>query len=163
MITILFVCLGNICRSPAAEGILRHLINQEVALKNVKVQSCGLGSWHVGQLPDACMRQVASKRGIYLTSPAQAFHPKFLEDFDYIFAADQEILHHLYLRAKTVKQKVKIHLLTAFSQIYHHQNIPAPFYKRETAFDEVLDMIEEACKGFIEHLKTRNKHAEASA
>ncbi|WP_213155337.1 low molecular weight protein-tyrosine-phosphatase [Neochlamydia sp. AcF65] len=160
MIAVLFVCLGNICRSPAAEGILRHLINQEVALKNVKVQSCGLGSWHVGQLPDARMRQAASRRGIYLTSQAQAFHQKFLEDFDYIFAADQEILHHLYLQAKSVKQKEKIHLLTAFSQIYHHQNIPDPFYKGDTAFEQVLDMIEEACKGFIEHLKASNKHTE---
>lgn len=159
MTSVLFVCLGNICRSPAAEGVLRHLVEQDndPALKDMVIRSCGMGSWYVGHLPDDRIRAAAKSRGIDLISRAQLFEVKFLDQFDYIFAADQEVLHHLYHHAKTLEQKSKIHLFTAFSSCYCNQVIPDPFYQGDAAFDYILDIIEDACEGFIVHLKKTKK------
>jgi len=157
MTSILFVCLGNICRSPAAEGVLRHMVQNDPDLKDIHIQSCGMGSWHVGQLPDDRIRYAAKNRGIDLISKAQIFDPSFFEKFDYIFAVDDEVLHHLYKYAKTPEQKAKINLLTAYSQCYPNENIPDPFYQGDAAFDYVLDMVEDACEGFITYLK-KNKN-----
>ncbi len=153
MVSILFVCLGNICRSPAAEGVLRHLISNEPNLSDMNISSCGMGSWYVGQLPDDRIRAAAKARGIDLISRAQLFDPHFLDKYDYIFAADHEVLHHLYRYAKTPQHKAKIHLFTAFSSRYPNQIIPDPFYQGDAAFDYILDIIEDSCEGFIGHLK----------
>lgn len=155
MPSVLYVCLGNICRSPAAEGILRHKIAHDPHLNEMRVSSCGMGSWYIGQLPDERMRAVAKMRGVELISRAQVFSPHFLDEFDYIFAADLEILHHLYRFARTPEQKSKIHLFTAFSSCYLNQMIPDPYYQGDSAFDSIFDMIEEACDGFIKHLKAQ--------
>lgn len=155
MNSVLFVCLGNICRSPAAEGVMRHLVSQEPELTPMLIQSCGMGSWYLGSLPDDRIRHAAKARGVDLISRARLFEPKFLDDFDYIFAADNEVLHHLYRYAKTPEQKSKIHLFTAFSSCYPNQAIPDPFYQGDAAFDNVLDMIEDSCLGFISHLKKK--------
>lgn len=156
MPSILFVCLGNICRSPAAEGVMRHLASKEPGFEKIHIQSCGMGSWYVGQLPDERIRSAAKARGIDLTSRAQLFKPDFLDQFDYIFAADDEVLHHLYRYAKTPEQKSKIQLFTAFSSCYFNQKIPDPFYQGDAAFDYILDMIEDSCEGLIAHLKKKN-------
>jgi protein-tyrosine phosphatase len=155
MTAILFVCLGNICRSPAAEGILRDLIKQDPDLshKNILVASCGLGSWHVGNLPDSRMQEAAKRRGILLTSRAQQFFPDFFDRFTYILAADHEVLKTLYKYAKTAEQKAKLHLITAFSGSYHNQEIPDPYYTGEAGFEQVLDMLEDSCQGIIAQIK----------
>lgn len=157
MISVLFVCLGNICRSPAAEGVLRHMILNDPELQEMEIRSCGMGSWYTGQLPDDRIRSAAKARGIDLISRAQLFQPRFLEEFDYIFAADHEVLHHLYRYAKTPEEKSKIHLFTAFSSCYPNQVIPDPFYQGDAAFDYILDIIEDSCEGFISHLKKQKK------
>lgn len=153
MVSVLFVCLGNICRSPAAEGVLKHMIAPHPHLKEMRIQSCGMGSWHLGQLPDDRMRAASKARGIDLISRAQMFESDFLNQFDYIFAADHEVLHLLYRMAKTPEQKSKIHLFTAYSVSYHNMDIPDPFYGGDAAFDNVLNMIEDACEGFIASLE----------
>lgn len=153
MASVLFVCLGNICRSPAAEGVLRHMTSNDPEFNDMLIRSCGMGSWYVGQLPDDRIRSAAKVRGIDLISRAQTFDPKYLDEFDYIFAADHEVLHHLYRHAKTPEQKSKIYLFTAFSSCYSNQVIPDPFYQGDAAFDYILDIIEDACEGFITHLK----------
>lgn len=148
---ILFVCLGNICRSPAAEGILRSLSRKENL--QLEIMSCGLGDWHVDQLPDARMRQAAFKRGITLSSKGKLFFPHFLDEFDYIMAADHEILEHLHQFAITPEQKSRLHLMTAFSTTYQGQSIPDPYYNE--SFDQVLDMLEDACQGLIHDIKEK--------
>src|ERR1700730_2947112 len=107
MVSVLFVCLGYICRSPAAEGILRHMHEQSSGKQSLHVESCGLGSWHVGQLPHDQMREAANERGIVLLSRAQQFKSSFFEQFDYILAADHIILNELYALAKTPEHKAK--------------------------------------------------------
>jgi protein-tyrosine phosphatase len=154
MPSILFVCLGNICRSPAAEGILRYKAQAEEGIRDLHVQSCGLGDWHVGQLPDERMREAAQIRGYTLSSRAQQFEDPFLDQFDLILAADSMVLNDLHRYAKTPDQKAKIHLITRFSSSYEGQDIPDPYYQGEGGFQLVLDMIEDSCEGLIEYLKT---------
>lgn len=152
MSSILFVCLGNICRSPAAEGVLRHLIEQDPRLKDIVIESCGIGDWHVGQLPDERMRNSAKGRGIILSSRAQQFKSEFLDRFDYILAADNEVLRDLYRFARNPEHKAKIHLITEFSASYKGEEIPDPYFGGEGGFELVLDMIEDSCEGLIKQL-----------
>lgn len=152
-VAVLFVCLGNICRSPAAEGILRHLAKEQ-GIQDLQVKSCGLGSWYLGSLPDSRMQDAILRRGIVLSSRAQQFQRDFFSEFDYILAVDQEVLAVLNQHA-TAKDKEKLSLITEFSTRYHHQEIPDPFYGNDAGFELVLDMLEDSCHGFLAHLKNR--------
>lgn len=152
-IKVLFICMGNICRSPAAEGILKHLSYQYPSLM-LHVESCGIGGWYVGSSPDIRMQQAAKARGIVLISVAKQFKDSYFEEFDYLLAADKEVLRYLYHYAKTAEQKAKIYLMTEFSLHYQGQEIPDPFYQGEGEFELVLDMLEDACQGLLEYLKS---------
>lgn len=153
MARVLFVCLGNICRSPAGEGILRHLAAQDPQFKDLVIESCGMGDWHLGHLPDARVRDAAKARGVLLTSRAQLFHPSMLDRFDHILAADHEVLNDLYRYAERPDHKAKIHLITYFSSLYKEQEIPDPYFGGEAAFELVLDMLEDSCQGLLAQLK----------
>lgn len=157
MKSILFVCLGNICRSPAAEGIMRALIqnNQQIIdPAEMHIESCGLGDWHTGRLPDERMREAAKNRGYILSSLAQEIKPEFFESFSLILAADHKVMNELYRHAATPEHKSKIHLITHFSACYKDQEIPDPYYQGKAGFELVLDMLEDACEGLFEHLKS---------
>lgn len=157
MVSVLFVCLANICRSPAAEEVLRTLGSRDYADLSLHVESCGIGSWQVGQLPDERMRHAAKRRGLSLTSRAKQFEPEFFERFDYILAADDKVLKALYQLAQSPEHKAKVHLLTAFSPCFKDQSLPDPYYHGEAGFEQVLDMIEDACEGFLAQInKKRN-------
>jgi len=148
MTSVLFVCLGNICRSPAAEGILKELAKD----KELHVESCGMGDWHVGNLPDPRMREAAERRGLVLTSRAQEFKREFFDRFDYILAADREVLHGLYHYAEKPEHKARVHLMTAFSKSYRDQEVPDPYYGGDDGFEQVLDMLTDACEGLLENI-----------
>lgn len=151
MPNVLFVCLGNICRSPAAEGIMRHLAEKQ-NLKDLTVESCGIGDWHVGQMPDERMQRAARNRGVILSSRAQTFHNDFFAQFDYILAADKDVLHELYVKAKTPENKAKVHLMTDYSKTYRGEDIPDPYYAGEAGFETVLDMLEDCCESLANHI-----------
>ncbi len=151
--SILFVCLGNICRSPCAEGVLLQKAKEAVPPINLSVASCGLGDWHAGQLPDERMRKTAEYRGITLVSRAQGFKPEFFENFDYILAADNSVMIQLHRWALEPEHKGKIHLLTKYSKTFNGEEIPDPYYGDQGEFEHVMDMIEEACSGLLEHLR----------
>lgn len=152
MPAVLFVCLGNICRSPAAEGILKHLAKKKSPPVDLYIRSCGLGSWHTGQLPDLRMQDAAKRRSIILSSRAQQFQPDFFEQFDYILAADHKVLNVLYQYAATPEQKAKLRLMTAFSSSYKEQEVPDPYYGSDASFELVLDILEDSCEGLLDHL-----------
>jgi protein-tyrosine phosphatase len=156
MVAVLFVCLGNICRSPAAEGILRSLSQKDPQYKKMTIKSCGIGDWHIGQHPDERMREAATTRGVNLTSRAQQFKLSFFDEFDYIFAADNEVLNDLYRYAKNPEHKSKVQLMTAYSSSYHNHEIPDPYCHGTAAFDYVLDMLEDSCEAFLNHLHKNN-------
>lgn len=151
MPAVLFVCLGNICRSPAAEGILRHYAARDGM--DLSIESCGLGDWHKGQLPDPRMREAIKSRGIILTSRAQKFLPEFFDRFDLILVADHKVMKELYQHATTPDYKSKMHLITHFSSNYRDQEVPDPYYWAESGFEHVLDMLEDSCEGILRHLK----------
>ncbi len=145
--SVMFVCLGNICRSPAAEAILKKMEPEW------RISSSGIGSWHIGHLPDERMREAALNRGVPLTSRAQQFLLGHFDEYDLILAADLEVLHHLQAHAKTPSEKAKVHLITAFSETYKNEEVPDPYFQGGNAFDLVLDILEDACRGISQHVK----------
>lgn len=149
---VLFVCVGNICRSPAAEGVMRRLVEQKGLSDQVMVASCGIGDWHAGQPPDHRIRQAAQERGFTLNTRAKAFTPNFLDEFDYIMASDPEVLGHLLSFARTPEQKAKLHLMTTFGKAFKGLSVPDPFYEGPAAFEHVLDVLEDACLGLLEEI-----------
>lgn len=153
MPSILFVCLGNICRSPAAEGILRHMARKESFENQLLIESCGLGTWHIGQLPDERMREASKNRGFHLDSHAKLFIETFYDRFDLILAADNQILKDLLQRTHKSEHKIKIHLITHFSSYYKDEDIPDPYYQGDSGFEQVLDMIEDSCQGILQFFK----------
>lgn len=147
---VMFVCLGNICRSPAAEAILRK--KAEEAGIDVHIESSGLGDWHVGSLADERTRNSASKRGFILASRAKKFEENHFNEFDYILAADKKVLHQLHKFA-TAEQKAKITLMTEYASSFQGRDVPDPFYGGEAGFENVLDILEESCEGLLKQLK----------
>lgn len=153
---VLFVCLGNICRSPAAEGILGHLAKKNGI--NIKVESCGLSNWNSNLPPHAGMQEAILKRGIDISQfKAKQFRLEFFDEFDYILAATKEILNRLKQYAKTPEQLAKIHLMTEYSDDYQGNEVPDPLLgsDSEKAFDQVLDMTENFCEGLLSHIKKK--------
>ncbi|MFV0339380.1 MAG: low molecular weight protein-tyrosine-phosphatase [Parachlamydiaceae bacterium] len=147
---VLFVCLGNICRSPAAEAVLKMMAEKRGLQGQLFVTSCGIGDWHVGKPADIRMRKAATGRGIPINTKAKIFVPNYLEEFNYIFAADQDILEYLHRMARNPEEKSKIHLMTAFSHNYPGEPIPDPYYQGEAGFDYVMDLLEDSCSGFLD-------------
>lgn len=154
MKSVLFVCLGNICRSPAAEEILRQAAKKRGI--EVYTESCGLGDWHTGQLPDQRMRQAAEGRGYTLISRAQPVSEGHLEAFDLVLAADHKVKEELLKRARRLEHKQKIYLMTSFSKQYKDHEIPDPYFGGSGGFEEVLDMLEEAIEGLVSNLERTN-------
>ena len=145
MKSILFVCMGNICRSPALQATLETLSDE------FHVESCGMGSWFLGEEADKRMRHAAHSRVIEINHKAQIFQQSFFEIFDYIFAVDQNILDELQSMAPN---KSKIYLATHFSEKYKDQDIPDPYYLGNAGFEHVMDMIEDSCKGILNHISS---------
>lgn len=157
MVSVLFVCLGNTCRSPAAEEILRCLHSKQSLSFELHVDSCGIGDWHLGHLPSESMRIAAERRGFFLTHRSRQFQPEDLDLFDYVFAADHTVLQELYRRADSLEKKAKVHLFTEHSKDYHHQGIPDPYSQGGESFDLVLNMLEECCQKILHHIEQENK------
>ena len=151
---ILFVCLGNICRSPAAEGILKKKLKDRDLEKLFVVDSAGTGGWHVGNLADPRMRETALSRGIELTSRSRQIEENDLYEFDYILVMDKDNLHAVKLLTKnklhSVKSKIK--LILSYSKDSQLDEVPDPYYGGQNGFDKVLDLLDNAIDGLLESL-----------
>ena len=151
---ILFVCLGNICRSPAAEGIFNHKIKERDLEQFFVVDSAGTGSWHVGNLPDKRMRATALSRGIELTSRSRQIEENDLYEFDQILVMDKDNLEAVKSLTKdhdnTVKSKIK--LMLSYSKNSQLDEVPDPYYGGQNGFDKVLDLLDDAIDEFIDSL-----------
>lgn len=152
---VLFVCLGNICRSPAAEGIMKQMVFDDRELRgDIVVDSAGIGNWHVGQLPDRRMREHAAARGYNLNSRARQVCKDDFDRFDYIFAMDEQNVIDLESLARTDKDREKILCLADYLTCHpDYTTVPDPYYGSGKDFDIALDLIEDACMEVVRRLK----------
>ena len=143
---LLFVCLGNICRSPAAEGVMRHLVNEAGEEEFFEIDSAGIGGWHAGQLPDKRMRQCGSRRGYHFESRARQFSPADFDRFDRILVMDADNLRAITAQARTAEDAKKVEILARY--LVRRKDvcaIPDPYYGTEADFENVYQLIDEAC------------------
>ena len=150
-IKVLFVCLGNICRSPTAEGVFRHLVEKEGLADRVLIDSAGTGEWHVGSPPDARACKAAAARGYDLTKlRGRLVTRKDFESFDYVLAMDDENVRALK-RIAPRELAHKIRLFTGFGT-KRASHVPDPYAGGAQGFEIVLDLVEDAAQGLLRHI-----------
>jgi len=149
---ILFVCLGNICRSPLAEGVMRNLFEKEGKTKEFIVDSAGILGYHQGELPDSRMRAHAICRGYKLESRSRQVREEDFESFDLIIGMDDRNIENLRQLAPTPENERKIHRMTDFCFNMKVDHVPDPYYGGASGFEYVIDIIEDACAGLFNHL-----------
>jgi protein-tyrosine phosphatase len=155
MTKVLFVCMGNICRSPSAEGVFRHMIAEAGLADVVGVDSAGTHGFHVGEAPDARALAAASKRGYQIDQRvARQVTPDDFRDFDLILAMDWENLSALQQQSPKVYHH-KLMLLMRFANEFEEATVPDPYYGGAESFGKVLDYIEDACQGVMELVRKR--------
>ena len=156
-VKVLFVCLGNICRSPLAEGVFRHLVEAAGLAERFEIDSAGTSSYHIGDAPDERTSAVARARGVELTSRARQIKPQDLHDFDYVLAMDAENLRNVK-RLVRGEAGAEIELLRAFdSEARAERDVPDPYYGGQRGFEDVHDMVERSCSGLLEHIREAHR------
>ena len=150
---VLFVCLGNICRSPTAEGVFRKLVADAGLADRVTIDSCGTGSWHVGELPDPRTCEAAARRGIVLDHRARQLVVADLERFDLLLAMDGSNLAAIE-RLASGRATPRRALLRSFdADAEPNADVPDPYAGGRDGFEEVLDQCERACRGLLAHVR----------
>jgi protein-tyrosine phosphatase len=154
MYKVLFVCLGNICRSPSAEGVFRHLVEAADLTDQIHIDSCGTLDHHQGESADPRMRAHAIKRGYDLTSIARGIVAKDFEEFDLILTMDHNNYQDVMAMAR-MEEQGKIKMMTDFCQNHQQNCVPDPYYGGPEGFELVLDLLEDACAGLLEEVKNQ--------
>ncbi|MFK7767786.1 MAG: low molecular weight protein-tyrosine-phosphatase [Mariniblastus sp.] len=148
--SVLFVCLGNICRSPTGEGVMQHLVNQRDCSELIDIDSAGTIGYHEGKPADFRMQAAARKRGYDLTSRSRKIVYGDLENFDLVVAMDRD--NHADILLVHPEPKTNIKMLSDFLGDDWPTDVPDPYYGGDEGFEYVLDMIEAACPKILEHL-----------
>ena len=153
-----FVCLGNICRSPLAEGIFRRLVDEAGLSADFEIESAGIGPWHVGEAPDPRSRQVARAHGLTLDSIAQQITARDMARLDLVLALDAEVADSLRELARTPADRSKIRLLREFDPESNHGSrhdldVPDPYYGGPDGFEAAYQMIDRSARGLLAHLQ----------
>lgn len=154
-VSVCFVCLGNICRSPTAEGVLRKLATDAGLSELIHIDSAGTADYHAGERADARSRAIAAARGYELSSLARQFKARDFERFDYVLAMDSDNLSNLMTLRKSLGKQTtsQLKLLRDFDvSAASNSSVPDPYYGGDRGFEEVLDQCERACEGLIQHL-----------
>lgn len=155
---VLFVCLGNICRSPAAEGVFLHMVNKAGLKDQIHVDSAGTGGWHVGDAPDSRMIRHAKERGYDLTQlEARQFSTDDFNNFDYILTMDNSNLRNVLNLDVKRQHTHKVKPLTSYCKIHEVAEVPDPYYDQDSGFNHVLDLIEDACTELLVKIKEELK------
>lgn len=153
-VRVLFVCLGNICRSPSAEGVFRKLVESSGLEERIHIDSCGTGDWHIGKAPDVRTTEAAKKRGIDISQlRARQFVADDLEQFDYVLVMDRQNLADV----TDVWQRrggTRPELFLGFGRT-EHEEVPDPYYGGPDGFEFVLDLIHEAGEGLLADIRGR--------
>ncbi len=154
---LLFVCLGNICRSPAAEAVFQQLVKTQNLEAKYIVDSAGTGGWHVGGKPDSRMIMAASKRGVNISSIARQFKLEDFNRFDLILTMDNDNYETIMSLAKkaSFKDCALIKPILSFARKTKLSEVPDPYYGGELGFEKVLDLLEDACSELLKELEER--------
>jgi protein-tyrosine phosphatase len=157
MVSVCFVCLGNICRSPTAEGVFRHLVEEAGLTQAIQIESAGTAGYHQGDPPDPRARAAAQRRGIRVDGCARQFVAADFARFDYVLAMDSSNYSDLErLRPKTARAKLS--LLRAFdAEAPENACVPDPYYGGDSGFDEVLDQCLRACRGLLTQIRQEHR------
>ena len=155
-VKVLFVCLGNICRSPTAEGVFTKLVRDEGLAERVEIDSAGTAAWHVGKSPDERAQEAARNRGVELghLRGRQVTRGDF-DYFDYVLAMDGENFANLAALAPDA-QRHKLHKFLEFAPARSEQDVPDPYYGGASGFDHVLDLVEDASRGLLEDIRANH-------
>jgi protein-tyrosine phosphatase len=154
MLRICFVCLGNICRSPTAAGVMRHLIREAGLESHIVVESAGTAGYHVGEAPDRRSQQAAARRGIDIDNRGKQFKREDFERYEYVLAMDRDNLEDLTRLARSGGPPGKLRLLRSFDpQSPPGAPVPDPYYGGEDGFDHVLDLCLAACRELLAHVR----------
>jgi protein-tyrosine phosphatase len=151
---LLFVCLGNICRSPAAENIMNHLIDRAGLSDRIICDSAGTSSYHIGSPPDRRMSAAAAMRGISMTGRARQFQVADFETYDLILAMDKD--NYLDILALDPRQQYrhKVRLMCEFATRHQIREVPDPYYGGREGFEKVIDLLLDSCEGLLEYIKS---------
>lgn len=150
---VLFVCLGNICRSPAGEGIFKKLVKEQGLENQISIDSAGTSGYHNGELPDSRMRQHGARRGYKFDSLSRKFTSEDFYDFDIILVMDDSNYHNVMRLAPDLDSQKKVYRMVEFSQRFGHDHIPDPYYSGADGFELVLDLLEDACEALLARMK----------
>lgn len=153
---ILFVCLGNICRSCTAEEVMRTILKREGLDKAIEVDSAGLISYHQGEQADPRMRAHASRRGYHITHLSRPVRMSDFEEFDLILGMDDSNISRLRELAPSLEAEEKIHRMTEYCTRIPADHVPDPYYGGAQGFENVIDILEDACEGLLAMLHTSN-------
>ncbi len=155
---LLFVCLGNICRSPTAEAVMNWKLKKAGLNHQVVCDSAGIIGYHSGEQADMRMRKHAIKRGYEVTSISRKVKPSIdFEHFDMIIVMDDQNIKDLNMLARSVEERKLIFRMADFRIQFNYDHIPDPYYGDQNGFELVLDLLEDACDGLMEHLETHNQ------
>jgi protein-tyrosine phosphatase len=157
-VRVCFVCLGNICRSPTAEAVMRHIVKQEGLGDSLEITSAGTGDWHVGGPRDKRSQAVGAARGIPLSGRARQFTPASFDGCDYALAMDRSNRDELLRLARSDADRAKVRLLRSFDPAAPRDaEVPDPYYGGPHGFEEVFDLCEAACRGLLAELREAHR------
>ena len=153
MTKLLFVCLGNICRSPAAENMMNYLIEREGLAGKITCDSAGTAGYHIGAPPDPRMQAAAKARGLLMVGTARQLVPMDLREFDLILAMDRSNYRDILSLDPQGKYHHKVKMMCSYCTKYNVQEVPDPYYGGPEGFNFVLDLLEDACTNLLQSLK----------
>ncbi|MCL6555594.1 MAG: low molecular weight phosphotyrosine protein phosphatase [Burkholderiales bacterium] len=155
-VSVLFVCMGNICRSPTAEAVFRAHLEEAGLHHHVEVDSAGTHDYHIGQPPDARARAAGLRRGYRMDHlRGRQVSERDFERFDYVLAMDMDNLEHL-VRLCPQTHAHKLSLFMEYARNFREREVPDPYYGGPAGFEQVLDMVEDASRGLLEHIRRRH-------
>lgn len=158
MIKVLFVCMGNICRSPLAEGVFRHLLQQADLTEKIQVDSAGTHSYHIGAPPDPRSQATALRRGVDLRYlRARRVTADDLRTFDYVLAMDQDNHQELLALCENPELQSRIQLFLEFAPELPEQEVADPYYGGASGFERTMDLIEVAARGLLQEIRQRHQ------
>ncbi|MEO0468336.1 MAG: low molecular weight protein-tyrosine-phosphatase [Bacteroidota bacterium] len=153
-VKVLFVCLGNICRSPMAEGLFIHQVDEAGLTDQFHIDSCGTGGWHVGERADGRMRQTAARHGVNLPSISRKVRLSDFRDFDYILAMDESNLRDLQeLEASVADSHAQLFKMRHFDPQAPSADVPDPYYGGQRGFEDVYEMLVRACANLLAFIR----------